>query len=312
MIYDAHSHIGVDAFHFLPSTIEGYLQKAEKLNIDEANLMPVPSPVYTDISGTIIKPLTWKFEDNSFHHYKIEKNEDIIFKNCSLNPYSEFNNLLRNNLLNQSEELKLNFIPLIHPIYDRTDYVNSLLDLNPRAVKIHGIASGIFPEQTRSELLELFSQRKIPVIIHTDFYTKDPREPIELLYKNNTASRWLSLFQENSVKAYITHGARLEKNAFDIINNSDLFVVGLSPDILITNEPKRLSRNLPYLETILDEIDINKICFDLDYSWNLINRENSKLDLTLPERLKDILSSKNLSSVLYDNANNFFNSSTNL
>lgn len=312
MIYDAHSHVGVDAFHTIPCTIEGYLPLAEKLCIGETNLMPVPSPVYTDSSGTIIKPLIWKFEGDSFHHYRVEENGRSVFLNCSLNPYSEINDLLRSNMVDQSEDLKLNFIPLIHPIYDQTDYVKSLLDLNPHAVKIHGIASGIFPEQTSPDLLKLLSQRKIPVIIHTDFYTEEPKKPIELLYKNNTASRWLSLFQEYDVKAYITHGARLEENALDIINNSDLFVVGLSPDILITSELKRLSRNVSFLETILTEVDINKVCFDLDYSWNLNNRESSELDLNLPNRLKKILSGKELSSVLYDNAKKFFDPSINL
>lgn len=312
MIYDAHSHIGVDAFHFIPSTIERYLSLAKNLGIEEANLMPVPSPVYTDSSGTIIKPLIWKFEENSFHHYRVEENNEVVFRNCPSNPYSEINGLLRNNIKAQPERLKISFIPLIHPLYDRIDYINSLLDLNPRAVKIHGIASGIYPEQTSPELLELFSQRKTPVIVHTDFYTENPRDPIELLYKKNTASRWLSLFQKYNVKAFITHGARLEKNAFEMINNSDLFVIGLSPDRLITDEPKRLSRNLPYLDTIIEEIDINKICFDLDYSWNLTNREKAELDGTLPERLKGVLSSTEIPSVLYDNANSFFNSSTNL
>ena len=312
MIYDAHSHVGVDAFHFIPSTIERYSLLAEDLCIGEANLMPVPSPVYTDSSGTIIKPLIWKFEGNSFHHYRVEENSERVFRNCPSNPYSEINDLLRNNITDQPERLKINFIPLIHPLYDKINYVNSLLNLNPRAVKIHGIASGIYPEQANPELLELFSQRNTPIIIHTDFYTENPREPIELLYKNNTASRWLSLLQEYNVKAFITHGARLEKNAFEMINNSDLFVMGLSPDRLITDEPKRLSRNLPYLETIIEEIEISKICFDLDYSWNLLNRGKSELDFSLPERLSSILSNRELSLVLHGNAKKFFSPSTNL
>ena len=99
---------------------------------------------------------------------------------------------------------------------------------------------------------------------------------------------------------------------FDIINNSDLFVIGLSPDRLITDEPKRLSRNLPYLETIIKEIDINKICFDLDYSWNLLNRGKSELDFSLPERLSSILSNRELSLILHENAKKFFSPSTNL
>lgn len=85
-----------------------------------------------------------------------------------------------------------------------------------------------------------------------------------------------------------------------------MFVVGLSPDLLITSELNRLSRNVRYLETIFTEVDINKVCFDLDYSWNLNNRTSSDLDLTLPSRLEKILSGEELKLVLYDNAKKFF------
>jgi hypothetical protein len=44
----------------------------------------------------------------------------------------------------------------------------------------------------------------------------------------------------------------------------------------------------------------------------LNDRESSELDLSLPNRLKKILSGRELSLVLYDNAKKFFDPSINL
>lgn len=307
MIYDSHSHLGIDSFHNIPGNLELYIKQAHELGILKSNLMPVPSPAY-EKDGVLIKPLIWRYEGKKFLNFRLEqKGSSISSTPNPVNPYKEINDILEKVIKEKNSNISLYFIPLVHPLLDSTKQIDYILSKNPRAIKIHGVACGIKPEQIPQKILSQIARAELPVIIHTDYYSlPDENNPLKILYRTNTAIQWLKLFEKHKIKGFITHGARLDNTAFEIINRSDLFRLGMSPDLLLGRESDRLAKTDSYLDVLLDSLDLDKICFDIDYPWNIPKREASGLEWGLLSRIKPLMSDSEFNQVTYKNATNFF------
>ena len=319
-IIDAHSHIGRDSFHAFVGEINEYAEKASAIGITDSLVMPAPAPKI-NINNEIINCL-WKYNFSkqefmfNFLGAEYSKNSKACF-----NPYTLANFMLKREILNYHSAIHFYFVPLVHPLFDSLEYIEKLLMEKPKAVKIHGIASGLSPEETSIEFFKLIKQYDIPLIVHTDYDSNQIVNPssnawaLNYLRNVNTPSKWITFAIKMGIRIYLTHGVRLDHNSIHLVNTTDLFVVGIGPDSLISLEPDRLYYpSSDYLKVLCDSVSIDKLCFDLDYPWN-VNKPISKLtdakidlDFGAIERLKSLgLTQNEMDKILWKNSAHFFN-----
>lgn len=311
-VYDAHSHIGIDVFIKRHAEIFSYLETAKKLKIKKANIMPAPCPFYETQEGKI-QALIWEREKRNFKYFRITEKEGRKTKiENPPNPYSEANNQLRSILSSlKNPNIDLRYIPLIHPLLDEQSHLEKLIEEDIVAIKIHGIAAGIEPSQVPRSVLELISKSGIPVILHTDNTQEDTNVPFNYLRKENSAINWINLFLRQEIKGYISHGAYLCEEAIREINNSDQFLLGIGPVKLIEFDKSNLLQpteinNRGYLSKIFDQVDINKISFDIDFPCNVMDFTYSEEDLVSKDYVASYLSFSEQEKVFRKNAERFF------
>ena len=313
-IIDAHSHIGVDSFYPFEGTLQEYVANAKQMGITDSILMPVTSPAiyYGNHKNS---QLLWQFDSStkSFSFRSMGVKSCIVNSRFKIHPYAVYNDIIKNAVSSFSTDINLHFIPLVHPLLDSLRYLEYILNNHPKAIKIHGIAAGIFPSQVPDDFWIMLKDYNIPVIVHTDFNSSDSTSPISILRNENNAYSWVKILEKNGIKGYITHGARLNKKSIEIINSSGLFVVGIGPDSLIALEPNRLEATGDYLKQLFEEVSINTLCFDLDYPWNvnkpisMLKNPNSDLDFKALMRLQKLgLSNDEYQKVVFINAYNFY------
>ena len=317
---DAHSHfsinegeakVGVECYFPREGNINDYYKLAVKNNIVEAMLMPCPTPIIVSENGRIINtPITWQERNGKIFYFcrSIENGKETISEPKE-NPYSEINFRLREYLLNyNSKEVKFNFIPLINLVFDTPDYVDELISLKPQAFKVHGIGLGLDDfSKINTELLKRIGESKIPIIVHTDFMDGVPKSKIEEVYKANDPLNWISILEKYEVRALLTHGVRLCEKSADIVNNSQLFRVGISPDLLIQSEPLRIKMKRDYLQKLITLIGTEYLLFDMDFPWNIADRETFEPDDGIIKRMTEYITNSELEDVVYNNARSFFN-----
>ncbi len=258
--------------------------------------MPVPNPVTQDIG---LKCIYWEYNNNRY----IYKSDIDVFDN----PYKLINDYTYDLLKKSSIKEKFGFVPMVHPILDSIEYINEIIEkYNPLAIKIHGISTATGPYDISEELIKLLHKKDIPLIVHTD-YCKKPTNAIEFLRKKNNPYDWAMFFINNEIKGYLTHGARMDKKVFDLVNSHDNLVIGIGPDFKINLERTRWveASDDDYLNIIRDSVDTNKILFDIDYSWNIDS--SKKLETNQICRIKKIFTPKEKKKILAKNAINFFN-----
>jgi len=315
-ILDAHSHIGLDSFYPFEGTLNEYVTNSVKIGITDSVIMPVTSPAIY-FNNHKFSDLLWQYNSSSktFTYLSFGISDQITNSKVYIHPYASYNNMisvLLNDFVNNN--INFHFVPLVHPLLDSIEYIEYLLSTNPVAIKIHGIAAGIYPNQVPKEFWNLIKRYDIPIIVHTDFDANTNNSAISILRNENSSLNWVKILDKKNIKGYITHGARLNIKSIDIINHSDLFVVGIGPDSLISLEPERLENSDIYLKQLFKLISLDKLCFDLDYPWNvkkpISSLKNSKTDLDFDsiERIKNLgLSRSELDKVLFFNASKFYN-----
>lgn len=224
-----------------------------------------------------------------------------------INPYKKINYILKKQIQNNKFDIKLHFAPLIHILFDQPEYIESLLNDNPIALKIHGIGSGTHPERVNHDILKLIREYNKPLIIHTDYNKYDNTSNLGFMSKANSPIAWISLLMKYEIRTVLTHGVRLCKESMNIINSEQLFAIGVGPDFLLNTERNRLYYDKNYLETLLNLADHNKLLFDLDYPWNITVREENSLDQGSLKRIENIVNDKGiLDKIVYENAVKFF------
>lgn len=293
-IIDCHSHIGID-WVWGNSSLEGYLLLCEKLGVTESLLMVAPG---------------LKINDKRLLFYNFDKGkvsyESGIGKPINSSYYNEY---LFNTLkcVKNDSKLKINFVPIIHPMLDNIDYLYYLKEeLNVKAFKMHGVAMGFYPEIINENFTKALKEINIPIIVHTDYNKNDPY----LIQNYNQPISWINYFLKNDLKGYITHAARLDFNSFDLINKNENLVIGISPDLMILFNKHRLYYDYKDNETVLnilrDNVNHDKIMFDIDYSWNVNNGKEKVMDFNQIERIKSVFEEKSCQKILSKNAKNFF------
>ena len=290
-LIDAHSHfsvmkdgigIGIDRLWPVNSDITKYCSLAKNNNINQALLMPCPSPQMVYFDKTII-PFSWEEQDDKVRYFRrvISHEGKTIELKVEANPYKEINFLLWNYIqTNRFDGVELHFIPLLNLVFDEPSYLLELIALKPRAFKVHGISSGLDDfTKINKKLLTILSAHNIPLIIHTDYFGK-PNLLLEKIYNQNSPLNWLELMELYGIRAMLTHGARLCKEAIEIINSSDNYIVGMAPDLLLKSEPSRLCQTDMgnYMEQIFLLFKHDKIVFDVDFPWNVADRFSYEVD----------------------------------
>lgn len=145
-------------------------------------------------------------------------------------------------------------------------------------------------------------------MFHTDYSSKS-NTPIDILYQANEPRKWINILLKNNIRAYLTHGCRLDEESAKIINdNKNQFLVGIGPDILLNNEPERLTENSDnYLKDLFKIFNIDFLSFDIDYNWNYTDRISYTYDCEQLSRIKKIISDESdLKKVLKNNSKSFF------
>lgn len=124
----------------------------------------------------------------------------------------------------------------------------------------------------------------------------------------NRAINWAKFFDKNRIKGILNHGASLDKETFNITNNSEYLTIALGPDKIACLDENRLFvdclkdyRN--YLQYIKDNLNVSKIIYDADYNWNLLDK--STIDYYSIRRVKEIFGEENSIKILGENLMNF-------
>lgn len=294
-VIDSHSHIGNDIFHG-ESTIDGYIDFAKKSHINVGILMGVPSPC-SDLSNPNSRFMSWKFNGTNMDFFG-EKN-----------PFSDVNYKLNRLLEEKSNEtLQLLFVPTFHPILDEIDkFEQMLIETDPVAIKIHGIGSGVGPNDINQDYIELIRKYDIPIIVHTDCDFGKGSVSMQYVRNINRAILWAKFCNQNKIKGILNHGASLDIETFKIVNNSDYLKIALGPDLIACIDSNRLYFDCKgdykeYLMFLKKYLSISKIIYDADYNWNM--RKGQLDDYDSVERVKEIFDN-GAEKVLADNLLDF-------
>ena len=314
---DAHSHIAFENEEYVVGanydwpilpTLDNYEKIAEENGIIYTLFCPCTTPeIYNKVTKVKENLLLWKY-NNGYEYYKQISYDDGNKKIMPLsnNPYTTINNLLYE-YLKYKENMA--FIPAVNLIYDTPDYLIELINKGAKAVKVHGISIGLDDfKKINIELLKILHLYDIPLMVHTD-YSESTSNPIDKLYNANNPLNWVMLLLKYDIRGYLTHGCRLSTECAKIVNNNHgQFLVGISPDLLLEDEQKRLMlKNVDYLSTLLNIYDFNNLSFDIDYGWNILRRDLPTLDSNQLNRLHNYAKNEMvLKRVLKDNSKDFF------
>ena len=319
-IIDAHSHMGIENKKIIVTnlliektpTLEGYKNLISGTEIKEVLVTPPPTPVIIESStNTISYEYLWQYVGGKPKYYKkiVNGDKESLFEIVD-NPYKKVNDLMYMYYVNNSTpELTLHPVPLINPIFDTVDEVDKYIQLGVKCFKIHGVSIGLDDlKLVNLNILKRLSEVDIPLAIHTDFFS-NPVSPIQKIYNANNSMNWIKLLELYKVRSYLIHGCRNSSEAAKYVNSNKNYIVGISPDILLGKEPERLMENEGnYLQSIFSKFEINSLVFDIDYCWNILERDNFSIqDTNFCERIFEYLDTEEKrKKVLSKNAKEFF------
>ena len=312
MIFDVHSHIGDEYYSQKPAVIAEYQEFAKAIGVSHALLMPMATPLLKK-GGKSKVVLYWEYQNGHFRYIS-----DIYKCNEIQNPYLQINEVIKQEVDNYTNlSLKLEFVPLIHPLFDEISYIKGLLDQTPLAVKIHCLGAGITPEQVKPEILRLLSNRGTPVIVHVDHDECgfSATAGMRYLRSKNGALEWCKLFLKYDVIGIITHGACLKPEALTMISKNSNLYCGIGPDLYMGSNPQRLGINRQelylhgFLGVIKKYVSADKLLFDLDYNFNKERKSEDdcdSLEWELPMRVRSVWNEHDAQKILYLNAKKLF------
>ena len=286
-IIDAHSHIGYD-YKFGNSKLNEYIAFCKRNGITIGNLMPQPNPAYT-INGKKVPCVMWEYNNgkvlyDTYNH----KNE---------NPY-KYLNYYYYYQCRKIKDFTINFIPLVHPILDRIEYLEEMITvMKPNAIKLHGIGGGFGPKDIPQKFIDFVKKYDIPIVTHIECDTRkntNYSEQKKYIKSINNAYDWARFLVDNKISGILTHGLALDERAINLVRDNPNIMIGIGPDLLISNQPHRLKirddSNL-YLQILKERIPVSQIVFDVDYNWN-INPKNNEIDNNSIRRVLSVWNKK--------------------
>jgi len=317
-IFDTQMNVGKNLFG-PNSTISDYLDNAYSNGVVKAIMIPTGTHELKLDDGTIERSCLWVKGDRGVIFKRVitdEKGNVLEEQINPRNPYSLMNNFCLNllrKLNNSQKKIHFYFCPKLHPALDTEEEVSKYAMLEEViAFKIQGIASYTSPKDIPKWLVMLLKDAKKPLIIHTDYRRKEKGDGLDDIIRKNIASEWVKWLLENNLKACLAHGLRLDPEAIKLVNESDLFLVGLGPDLMLNQEKNGLVvQNVDYLKYLLRNVDIKKISFNYDYRWNVTKRGKwNDLDWDSPKRVIETANMLEiedyLDDIFFNNAVRFF------
>jgi len=323
---DAHSHYGKYPDGVNETSI--YFRECYALGVDISILMPVPSPViniekdkanqiflgYPDIISKIHSSQAEEFEYHTF--IRDNRTRPVVFyKSIKIDgnlyraPIEEDPYIIPNlMLLERFRDISnVKLALFLHPNFTNSLVFELARSTNVVAFKLHGTAGCYAPGDISENIIDALKRSDLPLIVHTDFDRNPPAYKQEFIL-GNMPVHWIRFAQEMDFKVYLTHGARLDQGSITTINGSERFLVGLGPDLRMAGQPHKLISQVrgveDYLKWLVNNIGEDRLAFDIDYPWNIKERD---LDWESLERLKHIIKDENqLDKVLDTNARRFF------
>ncbi len=313
-IIDSHSHIGKEYYNKRePITLDKYfINIAVPLNITDALIMPMPSPVseagmfLSNESGYVLR---WKFNDMMQKQY-ISQCNPIIQRNF-VNPYREVNDYYYSVVQsNHNSHIKFYFVPLLNPILDTDEYWEELIEkYKPKALKIHTVGSCSTPNDISESKVAILQHYKIPLIIHTDCKDKLIPSPwgLQDIIRAANPDIWAAFLHDNRLYGVLNHGARLSSGALNYALTSKYIYIGLGPDQYLASNSDELllhqheQTELWYLEYLSNQIMPDKILFDLDYDYNFSDNYGN-MDYKTIDRIKRVWNGDDVDKILGKNA----------
>jgi|GEM_PF-4045521 len=316
---DAHGHF-FKSYLGPESPIDEYWNHTEKIGVVYCVASPGPSPEYETAQG-IFRPAIWKSDADQHIHFvqqlvNQQTGEIIVERPSEENPYAVINQRLLDTAAerNATHEQKIFVMPIHHPTLDRDDEILNLIGRQDvAAIKFHGVAAFAGPKEVRPSVIKALNEKQKPIIVHTDYYAGVTSNLFIQACQLNNPIEWVRWAIDTDVSILITHAARLSREALMLAKGHKNIVIGCAPDILQSSEPDHLFQPTnDYYADLFRMIPSSQIVFDIDYGWNV--RERNKWDTNdwdMTNRLevaaeKTNLKNIDLEAIYFDNASRFF------
>ncbi|MCL5112115.1 MAG: amidohydrolase family protein [Candidatus Marsarchaeota archaeon] len=326
-ITDPHVHSGVDFFgpsgdKEIISDVNKYSRHAKLLGINKAVLIPEPTHKLKLMDGTIEVSCIWQTNTNrpEMVEFKriLRKGDSVLEEKNPKQPYTNVNSAVLKEVKDRnaaSNTIKFFFAPLLHPHLDNQDnLIRFMTDKNVKAIKIHGPSSYSSPNSIPLWVISMAKDFDVPFIIHTDSLyelAEVSNSRMKALLQKNLSINWAKWVVKNNVRAYLAHGAGLDKEATKIVNDNDNIIIGVGPDAVINSEINMQEKHKEYLPALFSMVDPGKIVFSTDFAWNWISYNKSNLDWGTKKRLLHLFDKENydratIEGVFQKNADRFF------
>ena len=191
---------------------------------------------------------------------------------------------------------------MFHPIMDDPNLFERMLEeIDPIALKIHGIGSGICANDIPLEFIKIIKKHELPLIVHTDCDLGNNFDQSMIWVRNiNNAKVWTEFFVRNEIYGTLNHGANLDIETFKLINKSPFVKVALGPSEISCLDSNRTYIDCKksykiYLQILRDYLDSSKIIYDADYNWNIPS------DYESVDRVKEIFNQYETEMILSSN-----------
>ncbi|MDO8528501.1 MAG: amidohydrolase family protein [Nanoarchaeota archaeon] len=298
-----------------PLGIAGYMSFVDTWsnpNIRAINLMSGACPKYQRGNKKII-PCKWEIRDGRLEEFAYEiEGDKVIEKPVETDCYHEVDEIVQQKLKAVSKEhpeLKLFYSSMVHPKRTRVEDLERLIEEtgeNLLGIKVHGVLTASGPDDFNPELARAIAKSRIPLLIHTDYDSRDV--PTEIKSMNdariyvqrlNNSRDWVNFCLKYGIRAALQHGARNDKEVYRIVkSNSDQFIVGLGP-VIEGQGPRMVEKTDDYVKAVFENLGPEHVVFNTDYPHN-----DPGEDLT--RDIEKLLSSSEQEKVYHQNAEKFF------
>ncbi|MCB9807641.1 amidohydrolase family protein [Candidatus Peribacteria bacterium] len=302
------------------SDFELYRNNAERIGIARAVIYPTPTHIHQQ-NSIIETSCYWRPGNmgNSRYYLTLKNQEtgNVTTVEQPKNPFRNFNIAVLEFVRNFNatrNAIRLHFTPKIHPILDDKSALEELIGDETVMLKIHGLATHTNPDDIPTWVVEMLIHYDLPLVAHTDYIDLDTakrrsamEQELNELCAQNSPLAHIHWALKNNVRMIINHGARLDPEAINIINNEEKLIMAHGPDShLEARQDHLVTKTDDYVETLFRMADPDSVMFSTDYRWNVgiaCNWDAMRWDSI--ERLRKVLSPDDANKVLSENAFKF-------
>jgi len=304
------------------SDIETYIANAQNMGICKVIIIPTGTHELILPDGSVEKSCLWFYRDGRITYKTTTQSLDgKLYEEINpSNPYRRMNGetlALVRRLNSQYRQMKFYFSPKVHPKLDTKEEVERLIrNEEVVAFKITTLSSYASASDMPDWLVSLSHSYGLPIMVHTDYIDENDTTvspEMQSIMRQSHPLKWIEWAKARNVRMFLAHGLRLDPKSCAAVNNSDNFIVGLGPDLLLQTEQSRLvTKTSDYLSVLFGLLDEDKISFNTDYRWNVKNRNDwNNLDWKTPARISQFatrygLKDDFLKKIFSENSERFF------